>query len=124
MFSEYLTKHQKWTAKLSMEEVMAYFVDYYHVKSAYSLGIRIRSLPLAAQVCVCVCVRVCVCRYVCACRYVCVCVYERLYCACVCWFYHGCGWYVLVCICGLICSCGCMCVGMCVCVYLLFSVCI
>ncbi|KAK7114721.1 uncharacterized protein [Littorina saxatilis] len=50
VLSEYLSKQNKWTAKLEMEEVMAYFVDYYHVNTAYSLGIRIRSLPLAAQV--------------------------------------------------------------------------
>ncbi|KAL8608369.1 hypothetical protein ACOMHN_002602 [Nucella lapillus] len=47
--SEYLTKNHKWTERLQMEEVMSYFVDHYHVTSAYSLGIRIRSLPLAAQ---------------------------------------------------------------------------
>nr|KAG5712632.1 hypothetical protein BaRGS_029687 [Batillaria attramentaria] len=50
VLSEYLSKHQKWTAKLDMQEVMAFFVEHYGVTSAYSLGIRIRSLPLAAQV--------------------------------------------------------------------------
>lgn len=50
VLSEYLSKHGKWTSKLEMEEVMTFFVEHYGVTSAYSLGIRIRSLPLAAQV--------------------------------------------------------------------------
>ncbi|XP_076448916.1 LOW QUALITY PROTEIN: uncharacterized protein LOC143285481 [Babylonia areolata] len=50
VLSEYLTKNHKWVEKLNLEDVMAYFVDHYQVNSAYSLGIRIRSLPLAAQV--------------------------------------------------------------------------
>lgn len=50
VLQEFLTKKQKWTDRLDMEEVMAYFVEYWHVPTAYSLGIRIRSLPLAAQV--------------------------------------------------------------------------
>lgn len=47
----YLNKYQKWSTKLELEHFMEYLVETYHVENAYVLGIRIRSLPLAMQVC-------------------------------------------------------------------------
>ncbi|XP_025076268.1 uncharacterized protein LOC112553340 isoform X4 [Pomacea canaliculata] len=50
VLSDYLTQKNKWTNKLEMEDVMMHFMKHYNVSSAYSLGIRIRSLPLVTQV--------------------------------------------------------------------------
>lgn len=46
----YMTKFQKWTERLEMEEFMEYLVDEYDAENGYMLGIRLRSLPLCAQV--------------------------------------------------------------------------
>ena len=46
----YMDKYNKWTGRLDMEEFLNYMVEKYHVENAYILGVRIRSLPLAAQV--------------------------------------------------------------------------
>ena len=46
----YMDKYNKWTSGLDMEEFLNYMVEKYHVENAYILGVRIRSLPLAAQV--------------------------------------------------------------------------
>ena len=46
----YMDKYNKWTGRLDMEDFLNYMVEKYHVENAYILGVRIRSLPLAAQV--------------------------------------------------------------------------
>ncbi|KAJ8303180.1 hypothetical protein KUTeg_019576 [Tegillarca granosa] len=46
----YMTRFQKWTERLEMEEFMEYLVDEYDAENGYMLGIRLRSLPLCAQV--------------------------------------------------------------------------
>ena len=50
-FESYLNKTNKWTARLELEDFMNYLVETYTAENAYYLGVRIRSLPLAAQVC-------------------------------------------------------------------------
>ena len=50
-FENYLNKTNKWTARLELEDFMNYLVETYAAENAYYLGVRIRSLPLAAQVC-------------------------------------------------------------------------
>lgn len=40
----------KWKQHTNIEEFMTYLLSVYNVTSAYSLGIRLRSLPLAIQV--------------------------------------------------------------------------
>lgn len=49
----YMTMHNKWTERLVMEEFMNHLVGVYGVDNAYVLGIRLRSLPLAAMVTIC-----------------------------------------------------------------------
>jgi hypothetical protein len=46
----YMTVFNKWTTQLNMEEIMTYMAEQYQADDAYVLGVRIRSLPLAAQV--------------------------------------------------------------------------
>ncbi|XP_060075304.1 uncharacterized protein LOC132554994 [Ylistrum balloti] len=46
----YMTKHNKWSERLVMEEFMNYLVEVYSADNAYMLGVRLRSLPLAAMV--------------------------------------------------------------------------
>ncbi|KAK3086464.1 hypothetical protein FSP39_018803 [Pinctada imbricata] len=46
----YLDKFNKWTDRLDLEDFLNYMVKEYNVENAYILGVRIRSLPLAAQV--------------------------------------------------------------------------
>ena len=50
-FRNYLCKKNKWTSRLELEDFMNYLVEEYSAENAYYLGVRIRSLPLAAQVC-------------------------------------------------------------------------
>ena len=50
-FRNYLCKENKWTSHLELEDFMNYLVGEYSAENAYYLGVRIRSLPLAAQVC-------------------------------------------------------------------------
>ncbi|KAL3859495.1 hypothetical protein ACJMK2_009714 [Sinanodonta woodiana] len=49
-FRNYLDKTQKWTSPLELEDFMNYLVGQYMAENAYYLGIRIRSIPLMAQV--------------------------------------------------------------------------
>ena len=49
-FRNYLCKKNKWTARLELEDFMNYLVEEYSADNAFYLGVRIRSLPLAAQV--------------------------------------------------------------------------
>ncbi|KAK3603430.1 hypothetical protein CHS0354_009413 [Potamilus streckersoni] len=49
-FRAYLSKTQKWYANLEMEDFMKYLVEQYKAQNPYDLGVRIRSLPLLAQV--------------------------------------------------------------------------
>ncbi|KAL3859494.1 hypothetical protein ACJMK2_009713 [Sinanodonta woodiana] len=49
-FRNYLDKTQNWTSRLELEDFMNYLVEQYMVEDAYYLGIRIRSMPLMAQV--------------------------------------------------------------------------
>ncbi|XP_021342125.1 uncharacterized protein LOC110442712 isoform X2 [Mizuhopecten yessoensis] len=46
----FMTKHNKWTERLVMEEFMDHLVEAYAADNAYMLGVRLRSLPLAAMV--------------------------------------------------------------------------
>ncbi|XP_067652769.1 uncharacterized protein [Haliotis asinina] len=46
---DYLSKNNKWMERVEMEPVMSYLVEAYNFETAYQLGIRIRSLPLAVQ---------------------------------------------------------------------------
>ncbi|XP_069113795.1 uncharacterized protein [Argopecten irradians] len=46
----FMTKHNKWSETLVMEEFMNYLVEVYSAENAYMLGVRLRSLPLAAMV--------------------------------------------------------------------------
>ena len=50
-FRNYLCKKNKWASRLELEDFMNYLVEIYSADNAYYLGVRIRSLPLAAQVC-------------------------------------------------------------------------
>uniref|UniRef100_A0A2C9L1T5 Uncharacterized protein n=1 Tax=Biomphalaria glabrata TaxID=6526 RepID=A0A2C9L1T5_BIOGL len=47
--NNFLDKTNKWTQQTNIEEFMTYLVEAYHVSNGYSLGIRLRSLPLAIQ---------------------------------------------------------------------------
>ncbi|KAL3860253.1 hypothetical protein ACJMK2_010402, partial [Sinanodonta woodiana] len=49
-FRAYLSKTQKWFGNLVMEDFMQYLVEQYAAQNPYDLGVRIRSLPLLAQV--------------------------------------------------------------------------
>ena len=49
-FRNYLSKKNKWTSRLELEDFMNYLVETFSADNAYYLGVRIRSLPLAAQV--------------------------------------------------------------------------
>ncbi|XP_046338389.2 protein NO VEIN-like isoform X3 [Haliotis rufescens] len=46
---DYLSKNNKWMERVEMEPVMTYLMEAYNFNTAYQLGIRIRSLPLAVQ---------------------------------------------------------------------------
>lgn len=50
MFHNFLTENGLWTKKLELEPFMDYLVKKYSADNAYMLGVRIRSLPLAAGV--------------------------------------------------------------------------
>ncbi|CAL1544092.1 unnamed protein product [Lymnaea stagnalis] len=47
--NNFLSSTNTWTKQVSMEDFMKYLMTVYNVSSAYSLGIRLRSLPLAIQ---------------------------------------------------------------------------
>ncbi|KAL3859496.1 hypothetical protein ACJMK2_009715 [Sinanodonta woodiana] len=49
-FRNYLTKTQKWTSALELEDFMNYLVGQYMAENAYYLGVRIHSMPLMTQV--------------------------------------------------------------------------
>ena len=49
-FRNYLSKKNLWTSRLELEDFMNYLVETFGADNAYYLGVRIRSLPLAAQV--------------------------------------------------------------------------
>lgn len=49
-FHNYLTRFGLWTKKLELEPFMEYLVKEYSADNAFMLGVRIRSLPLAAGV--------------------------------------------------------------------------
>ena len=49
-FRNYLSKKNLWTSRLELEDFMNYLVETFGAENAYYLGVRIRSLPLAAQV--------------------------------------------------------------------------
>ncbi|VDI46757.1 Hypothetical predicted protein [Mytilus galloprovincialis] len=46
----YLTKKQKWTDRIDLQDFMEYLVDQYDAEDAFQLGVRIRSLVLGVQV--------------------------------------------------------------------------
>ena len=49
-FRNYMSKKNLWTSRLELEDFMNYLVEVFSADNAYYLGVRIRSLPLAAQV--------------------------------------------------------------------------
>ncbi|BFZ19889.1 hypothetical protein BsWGS_22929 [Bradybaena similaris] len=46
---DYLDKSNKWTKSVNMDEFLSYLVETYNITSPLSLGIRMRSMPLAIQ---------------------------------------------------------------------------
>ena len=54
LFHNYLTKFSLWTKRLELEPFMEYLVKEYSADQAFQLGVRIRSLPLAAGVSSCI----------------------------------------------------------------------
>jgi hypothetical protein len=47
----YLTKKNKWTERIDLQDFMEYLVEEYDADDAFQLGVRIRSLALGVQVC-------------------------------------------------------------------------